>query len=64
LLHVDQEMLSICKLKEKKLIIEALKQTRAGWFGNYQPEYDEAVLGGIPVEEGDDLFRVPKRHLS
>lgn len=41
------------QIKGKKLIIEALKQPRAGWFDVYQPEPDEAVLDAIPADEGD-----------
>ena len=41
------------QIKGKKLIIEALKQPRAGWFDGYQPEPDEAVLDAIPADEGD-----------
>jgi len=42
------------QIKGKKLVIEALKQPRMGWFEDYQPEHDEAVLDTIPVDEGDD----------
>lgn len=41
------------QIKGKKLIIEALKQPRAGWFDSYQPEPDEALLDAIPADEGD-----------
>ena len=41
------------QIKGKKLIIEALKQPRAGWFDGYHPEPDEAVLDAIPADEGD-----------
>jgi antitoxin MazE len=42
------------QIKGKKLVIEALKQPRAGWFDTVQAEPDEAVLDAIPVDEGDD----------
>jgi len=43
------------QIKGKKLVIEALKQPRSGWFEGYQAENDEAaVLDSIPVDEGDD----------
>jgi antitoxin MazE len=42
------------QIKGKKLVIEALKQPRAGWFDTVQTEPDEAVLDAIPVDEGDD----------
>jgi antitoxin MazE len=41
------------QIKEKKPVIEALKEPRAGWFDGYQAENDEAVLDAIPVDEGD-----------
>lgn len=42
------------QIKGKKLVIEALKQPRAGWFDGYQAEADEAVLDTIPLDEGDE----------
>lgn len=42
------------QIKGRKLVIEALKLPRAGWFDGYQAETDEAVLDSIPVDEGDD----------
>ncbi len=59
---IPAAILASCGLKEtvdlqikgKKLVIEALKQPRAGWFEGYQAENDEAVLDAIPADEGDD----------
>lgn len=42
------------QIKGKKLVIEALKQPRTGWFDHYQAEPDEAVLDSIPVDEGNE----------
>jgi len=42
------------QIKGKKLVIEALKQPRAGWFDGHQAERDEAALDTIPVDEGDE----------
>lgn len=42
------------QIKGKKLVIEAHRQPRAGWFEGYQPEHDEAVLDATPVDEDDD----------
>jgi antitoxin MazE len=42
------------QIKGKKLVIEALKQPRAGWFDGYKAESDEAPLDSIPADEGDD----------
>ncbi len=42
------------QIKGKKLVIDALKQTRSGWFEGYQAENNEAVLDSIPLDEGDD----------
>lgn len=42
------------QIKGKKLVIEALKQPRAGWFDHYQAEPEEAVLDSIPADEGDE----------
>ena len=42
------------QIKGKKLVIEALKQPRSGWFEGYQAEHEEAVLDEIPFDEGDD----------
>ena len=38
------------QIKGKKLVIEALKQHRAGWFDGYRPEIDKAVLYIRPVD--------------
>jgi antitoxin MazE len=40
------------QIKGKKLVIEALKQPRAGWFDAYQPEEDAPAIDTIP--EGED----------
>ncbi|MEI7948942.1 MAG: AbrB/MazE/SpoVT family DNA-binding domain-containing protein [Gammaproteobacteria bacterium] len=42
------------QVKGKRLILEALKQPRAGWFDNSQPEAEEAVLDSISAEEGSE----------
>jgi len=42
------------QIKGKKLVIEALKQPRAGWFEGYQAENDEALFDSISVDESDD----------
>ena len=42
------------QIKDKKLVIEVLKQLRSGWFEGYQAENDVAVLESIPIDEGDD----------
>lgn len=42
------------QIKGKKLVIEALKRPRSGWFDGYQAKNDESVLDSIPLDEGDD----------
>jgi antitoxin MazE len=37
-----------------KLVIEAVKAPRAGWFDGYRPEQDVDVWADLPVDEGTD----------
>jgi antitoxin MazE len=38
----------------KKLVIEAIKHPREGWFDHYDAAGDANVLESIPMDEGDD----------
>jgi antitoxin MazE len=42
------------QIEGKKLVIEALKQPRSGWFDSYQAENEDAVLDTILADEGVD----------
>lgn len=37
-----------------RLVIEAVKAPRTGWFDGYQPEHDVDVWADLPVDEGTD----------
>ena len=41
-------------IKAKKLVIEAVKRPRAGWFDDYRNEHNKTVLDTILVDEGDE----------
>lgn len=42
------------QVKGNKLVIEALKQPRAGWFDGYDALSDVNVLADIPLDEDAD----------
>jgi antitoxin MazE len=42
------------QVRDGKIIIEAFRQLRVGWFDNYHFETEEPMLDNIPVDENDE----------
>jgi antitoxin MazE len=42
------------RMEGKTLLITPVKEPRAGWFADYQPEADSDVFAALPVDEGDE----------
>jgi len=59
---IPAALLATCELGDavelqidgKKLVIEAIKRPREGWFDHYDAADDANVLESIPMDEGDD----------
>lgn len=59
---IPAALLAACELKDtvelqvkgRKLVIEASRQPRAGWFDNCKPEPGKDAFDAIPLDEGID----------